>query len=123
MERRNQEQLGRYLRVLRRQQNLTQEQLAERAGIHPTFVSRIESGRAMPSLDVLARVARALGVSSADVLRATLDAEWPPERTEDLRTEILGLLAAATPQQVRLVRDFVMMILNGRHCAGSDPGR
>ena len=122
MESRSQ-QLGRYLRALRRPQNLTQEQLAEKAGIHPTFVSRIESGRAMPSLDVLARVARALGVSAADVLRATLDTGWPPARAEELRTEVLELLAAATPQQVRLVRDFLVMILNGRHCTGSDLGR
>lgn len=120
MESRKQE-LGRYLRTLRRQKDLTQEQVAERAGIHPTFVSRIEGGRAMPSLDVLARLAGALGVSAADVLRATLEPGRPPMGAEDLRAEIRELLAGATPEQVRLVRDFVIMVLDGRHCAG--PGR
>lgn len=117
------QELGRYLRTLRRRQELTQEQVAERAGVHPTFVSRIESGRAMPSLDVLARLAGALGVSAADVLRATLEPARPPVAAEDLREEIGELLASASPQQVRLVRDFVMMLLHGRHCAGSDPER
>lgn len=120
MESRKQE-LGRYLRALRRQKNLTQEQLAERARVHPTFISRIEGGRAMPSLDVLARLAGALGVSAADVLRVTLEPGRPSAQAEDLRAEIRELLATATPQQVRLVRDFVVMVLNGRHCAGPDP--
>ncbi|WP_324717994.1 helix-turn-helix transcriptional regulator [Carboxydochorda subterranea] len=118
-----QQELGRYLRALRRQQNLTQEQLAEKAGIHPTFISRIEGGRAMPSLDVLTRLAGALGVSAADVLRATLQPGQRSGQAEDLRAEIHELLAAATPQQVRLVRDFVVMVLQGRHCAGPELGR
>jgi transcriptional regulator with XRE-family HTH domain len=36
--------LGRALRQLRRQQGLSQEQLAERVGIHAGYISRIERG-------------------------------------------------------------------------------
>lgn len=40
--------------------NLTQEQLAERAGIQQNNLSRIENGRYNPGLDILIRIANAL---------------------------------------------------------------
>lgn len=48
--------------------NLTQEQAAERAGISPQYVSKIERGRCSPSLDVSTRLAAALGVKLATIV-------------------------------------------------------
>jgi transcriptional regulator with XRE-family HTH domain len=39
---------------------ISQEKLAERAGIHPTYMSMIERGIRNPTLDVSARIAKAL---------------------------------------------------------------
>jgi transcriptional regulator with XRE-family HTH domain len=41
---------------------LSQEKLAERAGLHPTYVSMVERGVRKPTLDVAARIAKALKV-------------------------------------------------------------
>src|SRR5712692_5854845 len=49
------------VRRLRRQAGLTQEALAERAGIARPNWARVESGRYRPSLETLERIARALG--------------------------------------------------------------
>ena len=46
------------LRILR---GLTQQELAERAGMTQSVVARVESGRANPSLTTLERLAEALG--------------------------------------------------------------
>jgi transcriptional regulator with XRE-family HTH domain len=43
--------------------NLSQEQLAERAELHWTYVSGIERGRRNPGLNILARLAKALHVT------------------------------------------------------------
>src|SRR5712692_11834296 len=48
------------VRRLRRQAGLTQEALAERAGIARPNWARVESGRYRPSLETLERIARAL---------------------------------------------------------------
>lgn len=51
------------LRQARRDQNMTQEMLAERAGTKKSNISRFESGKYNPSLDFLIRVAEGLGKS------------------------------------------------------------
>jgi transcriptional regulator with XRE-family HTH domain len=55
--------LGENVRRLRRERELTQEQLAFEAQIDLTYVGGIERGRRNPSLVVIARLAAALGVS------------------------------------------------------------
>lgn len=60
--------LGRRIRALREQLDISQEQLAERAGLHWTYVSGIERGRRNPGLNTLGRLAKALRVSLADLL-------------------------------------------------------
>ena len=50
--------LGRRLKTLRKRVALTQEELAERAGINPKYISGIERGRENPTLDTLLRLAR-----------------------------------------------------------------
>jgi transcriptional regulator with XRE-family HTH domain len=41
---------------------MTQEQLAEAAELHPTFISNVERGYRMPTIATLIRIARGLGV-------------------------------------------------------------
>lgn len=48
---------------------LTQESLAEKAGLHPTHIGLIERGRRNPSLDVADKVAKALGEKLSNLIR------------------------------------------------------
>ncbi|MBI2874530.1 MAG: helix-turn-helix transcriptional regulator, partial [Firmicutes bacterium] len=43
--------IGSRLRLLRLERELTQEQLAGKAGLHPTYIAKIETGRRLPSLE------------------------------------------------------------------------
>ena len=57
------------IRQLRERKNLTQEELAKKAGITRSHLSLLEAGhRRNPSLDVLKRLARALGVPVTELL-------------------------------------------------------
>ena len=46
---------------LRNEQNLTQQELAERTGINRSDISKIEHGNANPSLKTMKRLAAAMG--------------------------------------------------------------
>jgi transcriptional regulator with XRE-family HTH domain len=60
--------LGKNVRRLRQQRNLTQEQLAFEAEIDLTYMGGIERGKRNPSLLVMARIADALSVSLTRLL-------------------------------------------------------
>jgi len=52
--------IGRFIRKLREQKNLTQEQLARKIGITYQYLSGLENGRENVSLDILTSVGKAL---------------------------------------------------------------
>jgi transcriptional regulator with XRE-family HTH domain len=54
--------LGRAIRKLRTEVELTQESLGHRSDLHPTWISHIESGRINPTWGNVRRIARALEV-------------------------------------------------------------
>lgn len=56
------------VRRMRQLRKISQETLAQRCGIYRTYLSRIESGRANPSLLVIAALARALEMEPSDLL-------------------------------------------------------
>ncbi|MSU57646.1 MAG: XRE family transcriptional regulator [Pedosphaera sp.] len=61
--------LGDRLRSYRQRAELTQEKLAERAGLSVVFISLLENGWRTISVDRLIRIAKALKVPVADLLR------------------------------------------------------
>ena len=61
--------VGLNLQELRRSRSLTQEELADRAEVHQTYLSGVERGRRNPSLLVLERLASALGADVAELLQ------------------------------------------------------
>ncbi len=54
--------LGAAVRQLRQEQGLTQDQLAEAAELHMTYISDLERGARSPGLVIQQRLAGALGV-------------------------------------------------------------
>ena len=65
--------VGANVRRLRDARGMSQEALAFEAEIDRTYVSQIERSVINPSLLVLHKVAKALGVAVPDLVRKTLD--------------------------------------------------
>ena len=59
---------GERLRAVRQQRGISQEKLAELAGLHRTYVSSIERGERNVSLVNIERLAAALGVAMAELM-------------------------------------------------------
>lgn len=59
--------LGRKIRKLRKEKELTQEQLAEQLRISTVYVGYIEQGKGRPSLKLLMKIARKFGVRVEDL--------------------------------------------------------
>ena len=70
------EVLARNLRIYRQERGLSQEELAHRADLDRTYISALERCVYAASIDVLDKLATALNVEPADLLRRAL----PPGR-------------------------------------------
>lgn len=66
-------QFGDAVRKARAAAKLTQEELADRAGLDRSYVGGIERGERNPTLVVIAKVARGLGISLGELF-----ARFPP---------------------------------------------
>lgn len=60
---------GENIRRIRREKELSQEKLAELAGLDPKTIIQIEGGRRNPTLGSLQKIAKALKVDLIDLLR------------------------------------------------------
>jgi transcriptional regulator with XRE-family HTH domain len=91
---------------------LTQEQLAERAGLSYKFVGEVERGTGNPTVDSLAALARALGVDLTEFFRISDRAGSLPsavELSEQDYNEIRDALG-----QVEQILSRLMPARNGR---------
>jgi transcriptional regulator with XRE-family HTH domain len=62
------EAFGRTLRLARQRAGLTQEELAERADLHRTYIGGIERGERNVALLNLVKLAHAFGIKPAELL-------------------------------------------------------
>jgi len=98
--------LGQRIRALRKAKGFSQEVLAEKAHIHPTFVSQIERAVAAPTVITLAKIASALGVPPSELL-AGQKAFSRPTKKEALIMGVSGLLRGRNMRTLHLARSIV----------------
>jgi transcriptional regulator with XRE-family HTH domain len=60
--------LGDAIRDCRKQVGMSQEELAEKASLHPVYIGKVERGEQWISLHALLRVAKALKVKVGDLV-------------------------------------------------------
>ena len=85
-------QIATAIRMFRQKSGLSQRQLAMRMQVPRTYVSKIENEKAMPTLSSLQRLATALEVSMADLLKGsgrTLDDEIADLMQDDFLAQVL----------------------------------
>src|SRR5215475_5427783 len=75
--------LGQRIKALRAERQLQQRQLAEKAGLTPSMLSQIESGRLTPSLHTLGKLAGALGIPIAALFESAPNGRLHISRRKD----------------------------------------
>ena len=64
----NQTAIGSYIARKRKEQNLTQEQLAEKIGVSNKTISKWENGKCMPDYSIIEPLCEALGVTLPELM-------------------------------------------------------
>ena len=103
---------GTFIATLRKEQGLTQHQLAERLLVSDKAISRWETGRGLPDLDNLEALSEALGVSIPELLRGErIESPEVAAQTEEIATDGLALLRDILKR--RTVANVIMGFLAG----------
>ena len=71
--------ISKYLRLLRKSNNYTQDDLAKELGISRQAVSKWETGTAIPDLEVLLKISKLYGITINDILEPKIQ----PHRITD----------------------------------------
>jgi transcriptional regulator with XRE-family HTH domain len=61
--------IGTNISTLRRKASMSQEKLAEKADLHPVYISQVECGKKAVSVEGLWKLSKALRVPMSDLLR------------------------------------------------------
>ena len=97
--------VGLRIRAVRLEKKLTQEKLAEAAGVGVTHISHIETGNSIPSLQVTVDIVNALGCSMDELLCMDV------EQARSVRDNWLGeLVADCSGEEVKLITDTVLAL-------------
>ena len=78
-------EFGERVRVLRRRRGWSQEQLADSTGMHRTFIGQVENGKSGPTLVTITRLALALAVDPADLVRGLKPTAADPIRRSKVK--------------------------------------
>ena len=78
------QKLGQKIKELRKTQQLTQEELAEKIGIGVANISYIENGKTFPSVDTLEKICKTLQFEPFDLFNFTIC-----KKSLDMRKEIV----------------------------------
>ena len=101
----NQKKIGAFLKELRKEKNLTQEQLAERMFVSSKTISRWETGKNMPDISLLIELADFYEVDIREMVNGERNSEMRTEETRDL----LNTVAAYTDtEKKKILKDILV---------------
>ena len=111
--------IGKRIRAYRVQVQLSQEALAERAGVHPTYIGQLERGEKNATLESVAKIAAALHLPLSKLF-AHLESSG--EQQEDIPAVCYDMILQYPPKEqqaiLRLLDDITVILGNREKARG-----
>lgn len=101
------EQVGKRIRQERNKLKITQEKLAEFAGLTESYIGQIERGNKNPSLESLINISNVLGVTVDYLLQ-----DVSVVKSNSLLDELNNLARSRTKEQIRLLLNVNKLIVD-----------
>ncbi|MBP2110285.1 helix-turn-helix domain-containing protein [Paenibacillus silagei] len=98
--------IGERIRRLRKEMNLSQEQLAERSGLHTNYVGQIERGEKNLTLETLEKVVTGLNISLEELFRYI-----GPMEQKDALSQIIELLVERPSEDHKMALSILKSVL------------
>lgn len=102
--------IGKKVRKERLKHDWTQEELAEKINLHPSFIGQIERGLKTAGFDTLKRLSSIFGIKLSEFMREGDDME-PAHKPYAIEHKILNLLKGCTLHDREAVYQTIKYIL------------
>lgn len=103
------QRVGARIRVLRQQRGISQEQLAFKAGITPSYLGQCERGEKSPTIDSIDKVAKALNVTLEELF--SFDHDKSDIVDQQIMENIAFQLRGRTRMEQEMVSNFIKQLL------------
>ena len=97
--------IGSRIRAVRQERKMTQEQLAEAAGVGVTHISHIETGNSVPSLQVMVDIINALDCSADELLCVEINRARPL-----VNCWLTELVEDCSDTEIKMISDMVISL-------------
>lgn len=106
----NQIKIGGFIRELRKEKGLTQEQLAEQFNVNRRTVSRWETGSNLPELDILIEMANYYGVDLRELLNGERKSE---DMNKELEETVLKVAEYSNEDKLKVTKRIHLLFIGG----------
>ena len=106
----DQKKIGSFLRELRKEQRITQEDLAEKLNISSRTISRWETGSNMPDISLLIEIADFFNVSIPEIINGERKSE---KMNEEVREVAEKLSDYADAEKVNIIKEIRKLSIGG----------
>ena len=95
------------LRTLRKEQNITQEELADKLGISLSRIVLLERGERIPALPTLDKIAKYFGVKPADLIME----EKKHQKLDQKQKELLNIVEKGSEEELDKLYEVVKIVV------------
>ena len=104
----DQQKIGAFLKDLRKERNITQEQLADKMMVSRRTVSRWETGSNMPDLDILIDISEFYDVDLKEILNGERKSE-PMDK--EMKETVMKVAEYSNDEKERMLKRFNIMFI------------
>ena len=101
--------IGGFLKDLRKEKGITQEQLAEKLGVSGRTISRWETGNNMPDISLLVEIAEYFDVSIPEIIKGERKSEDMKEETKEVAETMSDYARAEKEQLLKSIRNMSIL--------------
>ena len=105
--------VGRRIRIKRDNINMTRDKLEEAIDVTPKFIQDIEYGNKGMSIETLARLSEALGLTTDYILKGIVDEEGQDIERQAVKNDILGSLKVYDNDQLKVMDQVCRLLVEG----------
>lgn len=102
-------QIGLKLQALRKSQNLTQEDLAEKVGVSWRTISNLETGRTVPKLELIYDLSRHFNIGMDELLGNRIQTAKTISRLK-LEQEVTESIKTLNDNLLRHIKEYMLLL-------------